>query len=58
MLISRVPALPGCHTQGRTLAEVQERTREAIELYLEELGESGESVADTEFVALHQVEVA
>ncbi len=31
--ISEVIELPGCHTQGRTLDELMERTREAISLY-------------------------
>ncbi|RLI00737.1 type II toxin-antitoxin system HicB family antitoxin, partial [Candidatus Bathyarchaeota archaeon] len=34
-----VPALPGCHTQGDTVAEVLENIREAIELYLETLSD-------------------
>jgi len=33
--ISDVVELPGCHTQGKTIDELMERTREAIELYLE-----------------------
>jgi predicted RNase H-like HicB family nuclease len=30
-----VPALPGCHTQARSLDELMERVREAISLCLE-----------------------
>ena len=37
--IALVPALPGCHTQGDTVAEVLENIREAIELYLETLSD-------------------
>ena len=33
--IASLPQLPGCHTQGRSLDEVAERIREAIELCLE-----------------------
>ncbi|MGD0646325.1 MAG: type II toxin-antitoxin system HicB family antitoxin, partial [Candidatus Bathyarchaeia archaeon] len=33
--VAIVPALPGCHTQGDTLAEVLENAKEAIDLYLE-----------------------
>lgn len=33
--ISEVIELPGCHTQGRTLDELMERTREAISLYFQ-----------------------
>lgn len=32
-----VPALPGCHTDGRTLAELRERLADAIALYLEDV---------------------
>jgi predicted RNase H-like HicB family nuclease len=32
--VAIVPALPGCHTQGDTLAEVMENVKEAIDLYL------------------------
>ncbi len=35
--VAIVPALPGCHTQGHTLAEVMENAKEAIDLYLETL---------------------
>ena len=33
-LISEVIGLPGCHTQGRTMEELLENTKEAISLYL------------------------
>jgi predicted RNase H-like HicB family nuclease len=33
MWLARVPALQGCHTQGRTIAQARERIREAISLY-------------------------
>jgi hypothetical protein len=29
------PELPGCHTQAKTLDELNSRIKEAIELYLE-----------------------
>jgi predicted RNase H-like HicB family nuclease len=35
--VAIVPALPGCHTQGDTLAEVMENIKEAIDLYWETL---------------------
>lgn len=37
--VAIVPALPGCHTQGDTLAEVMENAKEAIDLYWETLSE-------------------
>jgi len=33
--VASVPALPGCHTQARSLDKLMERIREAIELCLE-----------------------
>lgn len=36
-----VPALPGCVTQGETLAEAKAMAREAIELFLETLADRG-----------------
>ncbi len=37
--VAFVPALPGCHTQGDTLQELMDNTKEAIELYLETMSE-------------------
>ncbi len=43
--VASVPALRGCHTQAKSLDELQERIRETIALCLEdEEGESGEFV--------------
>jgi predicted RNase H-like HicB family nuclease len=36
--VASVPALPGCHTQARSLDELMSRVREAIELCLEVQG--------------------
>ena len=33
--IASVPELPGCHTQAKSLDELNKRVIEAIELYLE-----------------------
>ena len=33
--ISEVIGLPGCHTQGKTIYQLLERTKEAIKAYLE-----------------------
>lgn len=33
--VATVPALKGCHTQAKSLDELMERTKEAIELCLE-----------------------
>ncbi len=42
----RVPALPGCNTQGDTLEEAIANAREAISAYIADLVESGETVPE------------
>jgi predicted RNase H-like HicB family nuclease len=37
--VASVPALPGCHTQARSLDELMDRVREAVVLYLEVKGD-------------------
>ncbi len=39
-----VPALPGCHTQGETVAETIANAQEAITAYIESLRLAGEPV--------------
>ncbi|MCX6095355.1 MAG: type II toxin-antitoxin system HicB family antitoxin [Candidatus Bipolaricaulota bacterium] len=52
--VASVPALRGCHTQGKSLDEVMERIREAIALCLEEKGSDGEAL---DFVGIQKVVV-
>ncbi len=49
--VASVPTLKGCHTQARSLDELMERIREAIELCLEVQGE----VEPLEFVGVQKV---
>lgn len=42
--VASVPGLDGCHTQAKTLDELNQRIKEAIELYLEVTSESDLSV--------------
>lgn len=46
MLVATVPGLQGCHTQARSLDELLERVREAIELCLEVQGEESGPVLE------------
>lgn len=39
-----VPALPGCHTWGKTIAEAREMVRDAINVYLRSLKADGEAI--------------
>ena len=54
-LVASVPSLPGCHTQARSLDELMERVREAVELCLEGEGEEAEGL---EFVGVQRLAVA
>src|SRR5580704_15675079 len=42
--VASVPALPGCHTQAKSLDELDRRIREAIELCLEVEGVPGNNL--------------
>ena len=54
-LVSEVVGLPGCHTQGKTMDQLIERTREAIQAYLE--NDSYEPEIHQEFVGVQTIEV-
>jgi predicted RNase H-like HicB family nuclease len=51
------PELPGCHSQGRTLDEVVERVKEAIELYLETLTAEERDALSSKEILTTSVEV-
>ena len=53
--VGSVAALRGCHTQAKSLDELMERIREAIELCLEV---EGESVERLDFVGVQRVTVS
>jgi predicted RNase H-like HicB family nuclease len=53
--VASVPQLPGCHTQARSLDEVTQRIREAIELCLEVEGAPAESL---EFIGIQRITIA
>jgi predicted RNase H-like HicB family nuclease len=51
--VASVPALPGCHTQARSLDKLMDRVREAIELCLEQQGQ----IEDLDFVGVQRITV-
>ena len=53
--VASVPTLPGCHTQAKSLDELMERTREAIELCLEVQGEPPDPL---DFVGVQRISIA
>ncbi len=54
-LVASVPSLRGCHTQARSLDELMERVKEAIQLCLEVEGE--DATAHLELVGIQRVTV-
>jgi len=53
-LIADVPEIQGCHTQAKTMDKLMERTKEAIQLCLDEDLEVG---IKTRFVGIQRIEV-
>lgn len=53
--VASVPQLPACHTQARSLDEVMQRIREAVELCLEVEGAPAQSL---EFIGLQRITIA
>jgi predicted RNase H-like HicB family nuclease len=52
--VATVPALPGCHTQAKSLDELMSRIKEAIELCLEVEGSPGEPL---DFIGVQRITV-
>jgi predicted RNase H-like HicB family nuclease len=55
--IARVPELPGCHTQAKSLDVLYDRVKEAIELYLEVHQERKSLISQDKFTGVQQVEI-
>jgi len=56
LYVGIVPGIPGAHTQGSTLDELQKNLKEVLELCLEEYQGPTEDLP--RFVGLQQIEVA
>ncbi len=52
--VATVPELRGCHTQAKSLDELMERVREAIDLCLEDLGSTPQP---TQFIGVQRITV-
>ena len=52
--VAKVPDIPGCYTQGKTIQRAMERIKEAIEVCLE--ADKG-SYEKMKFIGLQQIEV-
>jgi len=53
--VATVPGLHGCHTQARSLDDLMQRVREAVELCLEV--EGGSAGASLDFVGVQRIAV-
>lgn len=56
--VATVPALRGCHTQAKTLAELDSRIREAAALCIEVESENAVELRQSKFVGVHELEIA
>ena len=52
--VATVPALPGCHTQAKSLDTLMKRVREVVTLCLEAQGRGAETL---ELVGIQQIAV-
>lgn len=52
--VATAPEIQGCHTQGKTISQVLERIKEAIELCLES---DGEEIEPMKFIGIQKVQV-
>ncbi len=52
MYIAKVPDISSCYTQGKTISQVLERIKEAIQVCLE-----SEDIKPLKFVGLQQIQV-
>ena len=52
--VATVPALPGCHTQAKSLDELMVRVREAIELCIKDVSPTDETM---DFVGVQRITV-
>lgn len=57
LLVAKVPDLPGCHTQAKTMPELVKRIQEAVRLYIEAQKDKQETLPSYEFVGLQQIEI-
>ena len=51
--VASVPEIQGCHTQGKTIQQVLERIKEAIEVCLKA---GGEKIRPMKFIGIQKVE--
>ena len=58
MYMARVPDLPGCHTQAKTLPQLYKRIEEAIELSIDICKEKNTPIPQMKFVGVQQIQIS
>lgn len=58
LYMAKVPALPGCHTQAKTLPVLYKRAEEAMELCLEVEKQKKHAIPEEKFVGIQQMQVS
>lgn len=53
-IVATVPEIPGCYTQGKTIAEAIERIQKAIEVCLE----SEENIKPMKFIGIQRIAIS
>ncbi len=53
--VASVPEIPGCYTQAKTIPEVLERIKEAIEVCLEA---DNSDIKPMKFIGIQRIEIA
>jgi predicted RNase H-like HicB family nuclease len=57
LYVGTIPSLPGAHSQGATLDELQHNLQEVIALCLEERAASHEAIEPDDFVGIQKIAV-
>jgi predicted RNase H-like HicB family nuclease len=57
LYVGTIPGLPGGHSQGASLDELQRNLQEVVELILEQRRQQGEPVEVEPFVGIQQITV-
>ncbi len=57
LYVGTIPGLPGGHSQGATLDELQQNLKEVVELVLEECQSHGEAFELPPFFGIQQITV-
>lgn len=57
LYVGTIPGLPGGHSQGASLDELQQNLKEVVELILQERASQGETIDVGPFVGIQQITV-